>query len=227
LYRYGFKGRKKMGSYGPVPSLISTGLKMRGWGGFLVWILYSIISGVGQSDQNNSVKPEPSPNTIAPNRDNRKQSAPSISVSNSSRTEQNVNAAHSRVTSSPTADAVSKTTEIGGLAAQVIEASVNDMATPPRYSSADVPDLKSWTPWAKGFKRAGTIFNYVGKAFGIVSAGNNLIGFINKARGGDPKGALISLGKGAMDLVFLAVKATPFGILSGVGWAVISSYIGD
>ena len=166
-------------------------------------------------------------NDLTPNLDKSTQSTPTISVSNSVKTQQTANASHTRVTSNPTADAVSKTTEIGGLAPQVFQASVNDMATPPRYSSADVPDLKSWTPWARGFKRAGTIFNYVGRAFGIVSAGNNLIGFINKARGGDPKGALISLGKGAIDLVFLAVKATPFGILAGVGWAVISSYIGD
>ncbi len=123
----------------------------------------------------------------------------SYSVSNWVKTQQTSNAAHTRVTSNPTVDAVSDIITIAGIA---VEGSANDMAKPPKCRSPDVPDLKSWEPWAKGRKRMGKIFSVIGNGLGIVSAGIDLGQAFSKAKGGDWRGAAVSFTKGAIDLAF-------------------------
>lgn len=119
---------------------------------------------------------------------------------------------------------MSTTTTVWGVIAKTVETSAEDMATPPRYRSTDVPNKKAWEPIAKGFKTAAKAAKYVGNILGIASAGINFTDSYDKWKKGDKWGATKSALKGVVDVALIDLKSNPVGLAVSIGWAVFSSW---
>jgi len=112
-----------------------------------------------------------------------------------------------------------------GAAAKAIETFAEDQSIAPKLKSKDVPNLTSWNKQIKGFKKAAEWANKFGRFLGISSAISNVIDAVGHARGGHRKKALISIGKAAVDIGMLYVKATPVGLFASLIWGIGSNYI--
>ncbi len=162
-----------------------------------------------------------SSNTIA---NNNTTQGPALSKTYERQVANKAEKASTEKTTKKVADIVSTTTTVWGVIAKTVETSAEDMATPPRYRSTDVPNKKAWEPVAKGFKTVARYAKYAGNALGIVSAVNNRIHAANKFAKGDIIGGLKSTVKAVGDAIMIAVKASPIGLLVSVGWAIFSSW---